>query len=310
MNNPLRVAVLMGGMSSEREVSLMSGRAIENALRAAGYEVRGVDVTDRELSTLNGYMPDVAFVALHGYFGEDGGVQTVLERKGIPYTGSGVEASKLAMNKVASKEAFIEHGIPTPDYCAVTKGCTQEKRAACIEGLGLPVVLKPVAEGSSVGVAIVKEMSSLSAALEDCFQYADHLLVERYIQGREITIGVLGNEALPVIELRTKREFYDYQAKYVDDDTEYITAPDLGEGCTERVQATALRAHNVLGCRGFSRVDMMVDREGKEFVIEINTIPGFTSHSLLPKAAAAVGIDFPRLCDRILKLAANGNGSA
>ena len=310
MSKPLRVAVLMGGMSSEREVSLMSGKAIENALRSAGHSVRAVDVSDRELATLNGYVPDVAFIALHGYFGEDGGVQTVLERKGIPYTGSGVSASKLAMNKVASKEVFIEHGIPTPDYCAVTKSCTEEERAACIEGLGLPVVLKPVAEGSSVGISIVREMAQLPAALEDSFQYADHLLVERCIDGREITVGVLGQEALPVIELRTKRQFYDYQAKYVDDDTEYIVDPDLGEECTERVKATALRAHRALACTAFSRVDMMVDKEGKEYVLEINTIPGFTSHSLLPKAAAAAGIDFAGLCNRILELSVNGNGSA
>ncbi|MEW6358229.1 MAG: D-alanine--D-alanine ligase [Planctomycetota bacterium] len=310
MIRPLRVAVLMGGMSSEREVSLKSGRAIENALRTAGYDVRGVDVTDRELSTLNGYMPDVAFIALHGGFGEDGGVQAVLERKGIAYTGSGVVASKMAMNKVASKEVFIEHGIPTPDYCAVTKRGTDTERRACVESLGLPVVIKPVAEGSSVGVSIVKEMSQLPAALEDGFRYSDHLLVERYIQGREITIGILGDEALPVIELRTKRQFYDYKAKYIDDDTEYIVNPDLGEECTKRVKATALRAHRVLGCKGLSRVDMMLDKEGKEYVLEINTIPGFTNHSLLPKAAAAAGLEFPTLCDRILKSAIGGNGSA
>jgi len=306
MKHPLRIVVLEGGISSEREVSFMSGGAIAEALRSLGHQVDSVDVSDRALTSMNGHDPDVVFIALHGLFGEDGGVQAQLEHRGIPYTGSGVDASKLAMNKLATKELFIEHKIPTPDYCAVTKAIDEAERRRLVEALGLPVVVKPVAEGSSVGVSIVRDMAELDGAFELGFQHGEHLIAESFVEGREFTVGVLGSDALPVIELVPKREFYNYEAKYVDDDTEYLLTPEISDECYRRVQETSLRAHEVLGCIGFSRVDLMLDADEKEYVLEVNTIPGFTTHSLLPKAAAHVGIQMPELCQRIVKLALNG----
>ena len=306
MKHPLRIVVLEGGISSEREVSFMSGGAIAEALRSLGHQVDSVDVSDRALTSMNGHDPDVVFIALHGLFGEDGGVQAQLEHRGIPYTGSGVDASKLAMNKLATKELFIEHKIPTPDYCAVTKAIDEAERRRLVEALGLPVVVKPVAEGSSVGVSIVRDMAELDGAFELGFQHGEHLIAESFVEGREFTVGVLGSDALPVIELVPKREFYNYEAKYVDDDTEYLLTPEISDECYRRVQETSLRVHEVLGCIGFSRVDLMLDADEKEYVLEVNTIPGFTTHSLLPKAAAHVGIQMPELCQRIVKLALNG----
>jgi len=303
MNHPLKIAVLMGGFSSEREVSLQSGTAIADALESLGHEVRRLDVRDKELSCLNGYEPDVVFIALHGKFGEDGGAQAVLEARGIPYTGSGVVASNLAMNKAASKEVFIMHGIPTPDYVGITSSSPTDVIISLVKRFGLPAVAKPVAEGSSVGVSIVRKEEEIPQALERVFSFGENAIVEKYIPGREITVGILDDEPLPIIELATKREFYDYNAKYHDDDTEYRLDIDIDEATYRHVQDVALGAHRALGCYGMSRVDMRLDPDGNPFVLEVNTIPGFTSHSLLPKAAAAVGIDFPHLCERIVELA-------
>jgi len=303
MKQPMTIAVLMGGISSEREVSLMSGKAVADALESRGHNVLRIDVTDRELSTLVGPRPDVVFIALHGFFGEDGGVQSVLESKGLRYAGSGINPSKLAMNKPAAKEIFMMNNIPTPEYIGLRRASPKEALLDIVRKFGLPVVAKPAAEGSSLGVSIIRKEDDIEDGLSRAFQHGDLIMLERYIEGREITVGILGDRPLPVIELVPDREFYDYDAKYLDDHTRYELSPDLDRAVYEHIQQVALAAHNVLGCSDFSRVDMRLSTTDQPYVLEVNTIPGFTSHSLLPKAAQAAGIDFPELCERIVEMA-------
>lgn len=303
-SKPERVAVLMGGISSEREISILSGQAVVGALEEVGYAVTPVMVNDESLDGLDGLDVDVAFIALHGRFGEDGGVQELLESRGVPYTGSGVRASRKAMDKVESKWAFVLSGIPTPEFITLLQDQPAEELEGLLVGkLPLPLVVKPSRSGSSVGVTIVHEISELSAALETAFRHDSKVVVERYIRGRELTVGILGDEALPVIEIRPAREFYDLTAKYKDRATRYITAPDIPDAVCTKAQRLALEAHSVLGCSGFSRVDMILGEGMEIFVLEVNTIPGFTGSSLLPKAAGAAGISFSQLCMEIVSLA-------
>lgn len=318
---PRNVVVLMGGISPEREISLRSGNAVSKALKEAGYNVTCIDVKDEKLEELDHMDIDVAFIALHGYFGEDGGVQQLLESKGIPYTGSGIHASRLAMDKLATKKCFVGAGLKTPAYTTVTEFQDLAEIQEEVSNLGLPVVLKPTRNGSSIGISIIKNIYDLHIGLIKAFEFGYELLVEKYIKGRELTVGILDGKALPIIEIKPAVEFYNYEAKYKDDRTKYIivektvreqndTANDnscvigsLSSATYKKAQELAINAQKVLGCRGFSRVDMLMDDKENLYLLEINTIPGFTEKSLLPKAARAAGMTFPMLCEKIVELA-------
>ncbi len=295
----LKITVLSGGPSAEREVSLASGRAVADALESRGHHVHRADIAPKRLKALD--LPaDLVFIALHGTFGEDGQLQQILDHRGKRYCGSGAAASALAMDKVAAKGRFIEAEVPTPRFDVVTPG-----RVGMIpEAWSMPVVVKPVAEGSSVDCQIVHDPEALQPVLQAMTRCYGRCLIEEYIDGPELTVGVLGSEALPTIEIRTARQFYDYQAKYLDGATEYVFDIDLPTPLLEEIQALSVRAHQALGCRDFSRVDWMVDaRTQRPYALEVNTIPGFTDHSLLPKAARRAGLSFADLCQRIVELA-------
>ena len=318
---PKNVVVLMGGISPEREISLRSGNAVARALKAAEFNVTCIDVKDEKIEELDRMDIDVAFIALHGYFGEDGGVQQLLESKGIPYTGSGINASRLAMDKLATKKCFIAAGIKTPDYVTVTEFQELQEIQREISKLGLPVVLKPTRNGSSIGISIIKNINDLQIGLEKAFEFGYELLVEKYINGRELTVGILDGKALPIIEIKPAVEFYNYEAKYMDDRTEYLivektlseqrntvgnfsrTIGFLSPATYNNAQEIAINAQKVLGCKGFSRVDMLLNDRDNLYLLEINTIPGFTEKSLLPKAAKAAGMSFSSLCEKIVDLA-------
>jgi len=294
MNSIRRIAVLKGGPSSEREVSLRTGAAVAGALRSLGYEVEEIDVTTHEVTIPAGI--DFVFISLHGTFGEDGTVQAMLESRGIPYTGCGIAASRLAFDKEASKDLFRAAGIPTPAGFAVPRG------GALPERMAMPVVVKPSKQGSTVGMSFVFSEVDLDAALSKAWEFDEHVLVEQFIKGREFTVGILGKQALPPVEIVPKQGFYDYENKYTAGATDYYCPARIDEETTRRIQKAALLAHRVLCCQVYSRVDVMLDESGRPFVLEVNTIPGMTATSLLPKAAAAAGIDFAGLCRRILEL--------
>ena len=302
-----RIGVLMGGSSAEREVSLRSGRAVEAALRAQGLEVEGIDVGSDIVEKLRAKKVAIAFIALHGRGGEDGTIQGLLEIMGIPYTGSGVLASALAMNKLYSKQLFAFHGLLTPPYRVWQRGDEASASSSSLD-FGLPAVIKPLQEGSTIGVSIVREENELGPACERAFQFGPSILIEEYIAGREITVGILGEEALPPIEVVPLSGFYDYRAKYSTGMTEYRVPAPLPGDLLDRIQEAGIMAHRALGCAGFSRVDMRLDGGGNPFVLEVNTVPGMTETSLLPKAAAAAGYDFAALTRRILELALPGRG--
>ncbi len=294
----LRILVLSGGPGMEREVSLNSGQAVQAALKRLGHEVTVRDIGPDDLSALD--LPaDFVFIALHGEFGEDGVLQAELEARGLRYCGSDEAASRVAMNKVEAKRRFVRAGIPTPQFEVIDP--TNINYA--LADVRLPAVIKPVASGSSVDTSIVHTSQALRAAAPLVVDRYGEALVEQYISGYEFTVGILGDTPLPVCEIRTKREFYDYQAKYIDDDTQYVFDLDYPAELLKKIQKLSLEAHRALRCRVFSRVDCMVDRNTLEpFILEVNTIPGFTSHSLLPKAAARIGMSFDQLCQRIIEL--------
>lgn len=304
----LKVAVVMGGDSAEREVSLHSGEAVAQGLRDAGCDVIEITLESDDLSAFNGYDGDAIFIALHGGFGEDGRVQRRLKERGLVHTGSGPLASERAMNKLLSKSIFAKKGVPTPRYIQIEAKEAEPEIKKKVAELGYPVVVKPVAQGSSIGVTIVEDETELRPALRLAFRYGDRGIVEEYIDGREITVGMLEDEALPIIELKPRRKFFDYTAKYQHGATEYIVRPHLTEKTRRQIKEAALSAYKALGCSGFSRVDMMLTKENQPVVLEVNTIPGFTSTSLVPMAAKAVGISFPQLCLRIVKLAIEAYG--
>lgn len=294
----LAITVLCGGPGCEREVSLESGAAVSAALTRLGHRVTVRDIHPDNLSALD--LPtEFVFIALHGEFGEDGTLQAVLDSRGIPYGGSGAAASRLAMHKVDAKRCFERAGLPTPRFAHLRRG----HGAAMVGDFPTPAVVKPVSSGSSVDTTIVRTSSQLERCAGELLTRYGEALVERYVAGPELTVGILGERALPVCEIRTKREFYDYQAKYVDDDTQYLFDLSLPPLLLKKVQEMSLEAHQALGCRVFSRVDWRVDAACAEpFLLEVNTIPGFTSHSLLPKAAALAGIGFDELCQTIVEL--------
>lgn len=291
-----RIGVLMGGISAEREVSLRSGSAIYNALKGLGYNAVSIDVGSDICDVLDKGKIEAAFLALHGGYGEDGSIQGMLEVLGVPYTGSGVLASALAMDKEASKKVFLYHGISVPPFVVLTK----EHSAKSIE-FTLPWVIKPATEGSSVGVSIARDKGNFEKALETAFSYGSRVIVEKYIQGQEIHIGILNGKVLGGVEVRPTLEFYNYQAKYTPGLTEYILPPEIAPETYERSKMTALSAHIALGCTGATRVDLRLNAEGEPYVLEVNTIPGMTETSLLPKIARLAGFDFPSLIEEMLR---------
>ncbi len=287
------VGVLMGGVSAEREVSLRSGRAVAAGLRQAGRDVVEVDVRGHSLDLPPGL--DGVFIALHGEFGEDGGVQELLESAGVAYTGAGPGASRLAFDKELAKEIMLSHNISTPDFEVLEFGGRRQ--------LVLPVVVKPVSQGSSFGVHRVLAESEWDAAFADAMGYGSRVLVESFVGGRELTVGIVCGEAMPVIDIRAPGRNYDFHAKYTKGVTEYLVPAPLDSGLTWMCQDLSLRTFHALGCRGLGRVDLILSDDGVAYVLELNTIPGFTETSLLPKAALAAGCAFPALCDRIMQAA-------
>ncbi len=290
------IGVLMGGTSAEREVSLRSGTAIYNALKRLGYNVVDIDAGPDICNELNKKKVELVFLALHGGHGENGSVQGMLEVLGISYTGSGVLASALAMDKEASKKIFLYHKIPVPPFVVLSK----EHGAKSLE-FDLPWVVKPATEGSSVGVSLVKSETGFKQAVETAFSYSSRVIVEKYIEGKEIHIGILNDKVLGGVEVKPSLEFYNYEAKYTPGLTEYILPPEIDSRAYERTKAAAISAHIALGCKGATRVDLRVDIEGNPYVLEVNTIPGMTETSLLPKIASLAGFDFPALLEEIIK---------
>ena len=293
-----KIGVLAGGPSNERDISLRSGTAVYNALLREGLDAIFLDVKDDIRDVIKANTIDIAFIALHGRYGEDGTVQKILEDADIPYTGSGVTASGLALDKIASKEAFVKNKIPVPRYIIFEKGRFDIKEA---DRIGFPLVVKPQLEGSSIGLSVVREKNFLQGAMDKAFRYGEKIILEEYIAGRELTVGILDDKALPVIEIVTRNNVYDYEAKYKDSATQYLVPAVIDREAHEKASQLGSAAHNALGCSSFSRVDMLMDAAGKIFVLEVNTIPGMTERSLLPKAAAACGLRFGELCVKILE---------
>ena len=321
-----RVAVLKGGRSLERSVSLRSAARVEDALERLGHEVVGIDASSDLLGRLSEARADVAFVAMHGRDGEDGTVQELLEIAGVPYTGSGVLACTRSWDKVMAKHLMVEAGIPTPPFFAFTETAFRELGAADAlpaieERLGFPVVVKPSSQGSALGIKFAAETSDVPAALVSAFSYDSRVLLERYVDGRDLAVSIVDGEPLPVVEAvprdqagrsggpigdRTEHRTmpaYDFEARYEIGRTEFVCPADLPEEVSAKAQELAVAAYGLLGCRGFARVDLMVDGEGALSVLELNTVPGLTETSLLPQAAEAAGMSFDALVGRILELA-------
>jgi D-alanine-D-alanine ligase len=299
----MKVAVLLGGKSAEREVSLKSGSMVLAALRKKGVDAHPFDPAEKGLEQLVKERFERAFIALHGRFGEDGTVQAILEWLGIPYTGSGVLASALAMDKLRTKRIWEGDGLPSAPYLVLG---ADTNFGAAAKKLGLPIFVKPASEGSSVGMTKVRAAAKLKAAYEAAAKYDPVVLAEKFIDGPELTVAILGEQALPAIRIETPREFYDYEAKYHANDTRYLIPCGLSKAEEHQVQALCLRAFRALGCRGWGRVDLMLNRRGKPYLLEINTSPGMTDHSLVPMAAKAVGISYEDLCVKILESARVG----
>lgn len=297
-NLPKKIAVLMGGPGSERDVSLATGRGVSKALRSAGANVVDVDVRDENFKLPDDV--DLAFITIHGTFGEDGQVQKILETRGIAYTGEGVQGSELAFDKIRSKENFVEHGVRTPKSEVITAGSRPT--------LPIPIVVKPPRQGSTVGVYIIKSGSELDPALAEAAKFDRELLVEEFIQGRELTIGILGDQALPIIEIIPKSGFYDFNNKYpflnpqAGGGADHVCPARIESEKAKEIQELALRAHRSLGLQVYSRVDVLLPDNAPPTVLEVNTIPGMTEASLLPEAAAAAGINYVDLCLRIIEL--------
>lgn len=292
-----RVAVLFGGKSAEREVSLKSGNAVLSALQAAGVDAFGIDVGDDFLQRLASEKIDRAFIVLHGRGGEDGSMQGLLECAGIPYTGSGILASALAMDKLRTKQVWHSLGLPTPRHAVLTSQADCEAAAA---ELGFPLIVKPAHEGSSIGMAKVESVEALIAAWQDAARYDSQVLVEQWIAGPEYTVAVLRGEVLPPIGLGTPHTFYDYDAKYLADDTQYRIPCGLSAEKEAELKELTARACEAVGTQGWARADVMQDASGQFWLLEVNTVPGMTDHSLVPMAARATGLDFQQLVLAIL----------
>ncbi len=298
-----RIGVLMGGPSTEREISLKSGKAVYEALEQSGLDVTAIDIKsdniEENVSLVRSHKINCAFLALHGRFGEDGQIQGILEALGIPYTGSCPEASRLAMDKIASRKIFEAGGLNVPKYEVLEKNIDGK----IYHNLGLPLVIKPATHGSSIGLSIIDKEEDVKKGMDLAFRFDERIIIEEYIKGREVTVGILEEKALPVIEIIPKRPFFDYEAKYQAGLTEYVVPARLEERIANEVKATGLSAHKLLGCFGCSRVDMILNKDNLAFVLEVNTIPGLTDISLLPRAAKTIGIEFNELCIKLIKLA-------
>ncbi len=310
----MNIAVLMGGLSPERDVSLASGAAVGKGLKERGHRVRVLDVYDAEgdrwaaferaIRSTEVEEAEVVFLALHGDEGENGTVQALLDLQGKPYTGSGVMASALAMDKVMTKRIFDLGGIPNPEWVVVSPSAGGSEIRSAIESIGgIPVVTKPIDQGSTVGISIVRDAQCLTEATEEAGKYSEHVLVERYIPGRELTVAIFGSEALPLVEIVPEGGFYDYTCKYTKGKSRYVCPAEIEAGKTHEIQELARKAFDLLDCEGFARVDLRLTDDGRPFFLEINTVPGMTATSLVPMAAKAAGIEFPELVERICLLA-------
>ncbi len=302
-----RIGVIMGGLSSEREISLKSGKAVLEALKASGLNAFALEVFEETHEGIKRLIdtnsPDVVFIAMHGGFGEDGRLQSILESSGMPYTGPAAKASHLAMDKIASRRLFQKAGLNVPKYRCIHRDTPVFLLPILMKGLKYPLVVKPSDQGSSIGISFVDSQANLDVALAEAFKFSDEAVVEEFIRGREITVSVFDGEALPIVEIIPKTRFFDFHAKYEKGMTEYIVPAHLDENIALRAQKDAVAAYNALGCRHLSRVDLIIDASGVPYCLEVNTIPGMTATSLFPKAAAAAGISFAQLCMRILELA-------
>lgn len=300
-----KVGVLFGGRSAEREVSLMSGTGVLKALKSLGVNAHGFDPAERSLAELANEKFDRVFIALHGRYGEDGSLQGVLEQLSIPYTGSGVLASAIAMDKIFTKKIWISQGLQTPAYVQVTKESDLQQ---VVETLGLPLIIKPPHEGSTIGITKVTEREKIADAYAVAAQLDEEVLAENFIQGRELTVAVLGRgknaHALPIIEIVAPEGNYDYQNKYFTDDTRYLCPAPINEELTQKIQKMCVDAYLAVGCEGWARVDVLLRASDDEpFLIEVNTSPGMTGHSLVPMAAKAAGMNYEQICLEILKSA-------
>ena len=302
-----KILVLMGGESTEREVSLRSGKAVAEALRQRFENVVELDLTRDTLNRITEIAPDCAFIALHGKGGEDGTVQGLLEWMGIPYTGPGTLASALCLDKMMTKKVLTLSGVPTPQFLCISPDADpKEAIGNAIRVLGLPLVLKANCQGSSIGVAILREREGAEEILKELFTYGDQVLAEKFLSGTELTVPVMGNDkllVLPPIEITSSGKFYDYESKYTPGGSRHIIPARISPEVEKKVKAIAAKAYSETGCRGLARVDMMLDEKGDPFVIEINTSPGMTETSLFPDAAHAAGISFPELCETLVDLA-------
>jgi D-alanine-D-alanine ligase len=340
----MRVAVLFGGISTERNVSISGGRAVTEALRSIGYEVVPVDPAygkdgatkaEAQINNINHFPTpeelskfspkallecinsdifddiDCAFIVLHGKYGEDGIIQALLELRGIPYTGSGVKANAISIDKAITKNLMLVAGVPVPPGTIVAPEIANhfEVIKEIRNEFGNELVIKPNDQGSTIGLTIVRDgnLDDISRGIAEAGKYCRDILIEQYVDGREITVGIVGDEALPVIEIVPESGFYDYEHKYTKGKTQYICPAEINDDIAEFAKGLALTAHNIIGCSGFSRTDFRLNSDGQPIFLEINTIPGFTATSLVPKAAKQIGIEFPELCDRIIKLALENN---
>jgi len=304
-----KVGVLFGGRSAEREVSIMSGSGVLAALQSKGIDAHGFDPAERGLAELAAEKFDRVFIALHGRYGEDGTLQGVLEQLGVPYTGSGVMASAIGMDKVMTKRVWLNYGLPTPRFLALdARNATAQELQQVAQQLGLPLMLKAPHEGSTIGISKVETAADMQRGFDLCAQYDDVVLAEEFIAGREFTVPVLGAgrtaRALPIVEIRAPQGNYDYQHKYFSDDTQYLCPAPLDEALAQRMQSIAVRAFTALGCAGWGRVDFMLRAtDNAPLLLEINTSPGMTGHSLVPMSAKAAGVGYEELCVEILRSA-------
>lgn len=301
-----KIGVLMGGVSSERDISLKSGKAVLDSLKEEGLDAIALVVNShnisRNMKLISDTGIDIAFIALHGRFGEDGQMQKILEDLDIPYTGSGVRASQLAIDKISSRQIFQIHGLTVPRYRIMHRLGYHQDSIPLDKKFKFPLVIKPATHGSSIGLSIIDTKKELKKALDLAFSFDESILVEEYIEGREVTVGILANMPLPVIEIKPNNRFFDYQAKYKSGESRYIVPANLRKDISQSVRRCALLAHKFLGCEGFSRVDIIL-KDSSPYILEVNTIPGLTKTSLLPKAAKVIGLTFNQLCLRLLKLA-------
>ena len=302
-NQKLKVAILMGGVGAERDISLQSGANMAAAIREAGFETVEYDITRDDMRILNDRTIDVFFLTLHGEFGEDGQLQEILEKKNLCYTGCDSRSSRLAFDKIASKEIFEQAGVTVPRHICPSAQTSAEGLVGRLGKIGEKFVVKPIRQGSSVGVVIVTGCEEAAAAAAKIFDEFGDCMIEKFIEGKEVTVGILSGQALPIIEIRSKQEFYDYHAKYIDDATEFLFDTVTDEKTVIEINRSAITCFDSLGCRHFGRVDMILSDSGEPYVLEINTLPGLTTHSLLPKAAARAGLSNSQLCTKIIEAA-------